>query len=901
MLAITINGKDYTLPDGLSILDGLHQAGLDVPHLCHDARLKPSGACRLCIVQVDGDALPVSSCNTALRDGMVIHTHSAAIESLRRTNLALLAESYPLPAPGDAADSQLEHYLRAYGIAPGGRPHAPLWRDGSHPYIGVAMERCVHCERCVRICEEVQGQFVWQAWGRGEQTHIAPASGLTLQASDCTSCGACVDSCPSGALFDQRQAALGAARDWTRSTCVYCGVGCQVEVGSRGGAVVAVRPAMGAVNRGHLCAKGRYAFEFNAAPDRISEPMIRRGGQWQTVTWDEALAFIADRLQDIIRRDGPDAAGVLGSARASNEENYLIQKFARVVLGTNNVDCCARVCHQPSAAALKAMLGTGAATNSFDCIEQASVIMVCGANPTENHPVVGARIKQAVLKGARLIVIDPRATELARMAELHLQLRPGHNVQLFNAMACAIFEEGLEDRAFMAERVANADAFRAFVKDYAPEAVGAQCDVAPELIRAAARLYAGGQPSMQVHGLGMTEHRQGTEGVMTLINLALITGNIGKPGSGVNPLRGQNNVQGAAHMGCEPKSLTGGQGLEQARARFEQAWKVALPASTGLTLPEMMDAAGAGKLKALWAVGYDLYPTLANATSTADSLARLELLIVQDLFLTESARAFGHVFLPAASVFEKDGTFMNADRRVQRIRQAVAPPGGARPDWRIVCDLARHMGQSAHFGFDSVQAIWDEVRTVWPGGAGLSYARLDGDSPQWPCPDEAHAGTPVLHTEAFPIGKQAALRTIAFVPTDEVTGADFPMLLTTGRTLHHFNAGTMTYRTPQARLLDSDYLDISPDDGARLGIAGHDLVRVCSRYGEAVLPARLNSNVKPGTLFATFHLPRLMLNRVTSPWRDTVTKAPEYKVTAVRLEKVAAGEAGSGASAAPGG
>jgi formate dehydrogenase major subunit len=886
MLAITINGKEYSLPNSLSILQALRQAGLEVPQLCHDPRLKPSGACRLCVVQVDGEALPVSACNTALRDGMAIHTHGAEIEALRRTNLALLAEHYPLAAHGEAAETQFQRYLRDYGIAPGGKRNAPLWRDDSHPYIGVEMDRCIHCNRCVRICEEVQGQFVWQAWGRGEQTHIAPASGDTLQQSDCTSCGACVDSCPSGALFDQRSAALGQAERWTRSTCVYCGVGCQMDVGSRAGAVVGIRPAMGAVNRGHLCAKGRYAFEFNGAPDRVTEPMIRRDGQWQPASWDEALTFIAARLQDIVRRDGADAVGVLGSARATNEENYLIQKFARVVLGTNNVDCCARVCHQPSAAALKAMLGTGAATNSFDCIEQAGVIMVCGANPTENHPIVGARIKQAVLKGAKLIVVDPRATELARMADIHLQLRPGHNVQLFNAIACTILDEGLEDRAFIAERVGNVEAFAAFVKGYAPEAVGAQCEVAPELIRAAARLYATGTPAMQVHGLGMTEHCQGTEGVMTLINLALITGNLGKPGSGVNPLRGQNNVQGSAHMGCEPKSLTGGQSLEQARAHFEQVWGVPLPTSEGLTLPAMMDAAGQGKLKALWAVGYDIYPTLANASSTANSLAKLELVIVQDLFLTETAQAFGHVFLPAASVFEKDGTFMNADRRVQRVRQAVAPPGRALADWQIVQALARHMGQAAHFGFDSPQAIWDEVRRVWPGGAGLSYARLDGDSPQWPCPNETHAGTPVLHKDSFPIGKRAALRMIAFVPTAETTDAEFPMLLSTGRTLQHFNAGTMTYRTPQVRLQESDYLDISPQDGARLGIGERDQVRVVSRYGTAVLPARLNVNVNPGMLFATFHLARLFVNRLTSARRDQVTKAPEYKVTAVHLEKV---------------
>ncbi|MFP5383020.1 MAG: formate dehydrogenase subunit alpha, partial [Gammaproteobacteria bacterium] len=803
MLRITIDGEEFEVPEGMPLLQALQESGHDVPHLCHDDRLQVHGGCRLCAVTVDGEPRPVASCSTPVRDGMVVSTHTPALQALRQTNLSLLARHYPAASVAKEPMHPFHRLLADHQVTAGDLSRTEKYCDDTHPYLAIDMDRCIQCERCVRICDEVQGQSIWQTWGRGEETHIATHDHQSLLDSGCVSCGACADTCPTGAITDKR---TGAVEKWTRSTCVYCGVGCQMDVGTTGDRVVAVRPAPDSpVNRGHLCVKGRYAFEFTHAKDRITSPLLRDGDDWRAVSWDEALDHVAGKLKDILAQHGGEAIGVLGSARATNEENYLAQKFARVVLGSNNVDCCARVCHQPSAKALKTMLGTGAATNAFDDIERAHTFLICGANPTENHPVVGARIKQAVRKGARLIVVDPRRIELADYADVWLPVRPGHNVELFNAMAFTIIEEGLVDTGFLARRVDGFDAYRALIADYAPEKVAARCGVPATDIRAAARLYGSRKPAMCFHGLGMTEHTQGTEGVMTLINLALLTGNLGKPGSGVNPLRGQNNVQGSAQMGCEPATLTGAQDLHNAevRQRFESRWQTPLPPKPGLDLPGMIDAAASGRLKALWAFGYDIALTLPNKQRTDAALANVDMVIVQDLFLNETARVCGTVFLPAASVFERDGTFMNSDRRVQRVRAAIPAPGDARPDWWIIQQIAQRMSHGNGFAFDSAGAIWDEVRALWPAGAGLSYARPEHESLNWPCPDEHHPGTPVLHREGFAHAERTVLACIPFVPTREQCDADFPLLLTTGRTLHHFNAGTMTYRTPNRLLRPS--------------------------------------------------------------------------------------------------
>jgi formate dehydrogenase major subunit len=888
MFQVTINNQPQEFPGGMTILAALRQLGIEVPTVCHDERLEPSGACRLCSVEIAGWNRYATACNTPLGNGMAIQTHSPAVEEVRRTLLRLLAENYPDKAVRDFPEKEFHRYLTQYGVRPSNRPFVRRAEpDAAHPYIHVDMARCITCFRCVRICNELQGQFVWKAWERGDATRIVPDSGTTLSASSCVACGACVDSCPSGALEDKSILQLGIAEKWTRTTCPYCGVGCEMMVGTRDNRIVQVKPALDApVSKGHLCVKGRYAFDFTQARDRITQPMIRRNGEWKKVPWPDAIAFTAENLKRILKAHGSGSVGMLGSARATNEDNYLAQKFARVVLGTNNVDCCARVCHAPSAAALKAMFGTGAATNSFDDIEQAHAFLLCGTNTTENHPIVGARIKQAVLRGAKLIVIDPRKIELARYADIHLQLKPGTNVPLLNAMACVIVDEDLFDDSALRERVSGWDEFREFIQAFGPEKVTAICGVEPKLIREAARLYATTKPAMCFHGLGLTEQRQGTQGVFCLINLALLTGHFGKPGSGVNPLRGQNNVQGAGHMGCEPDNLTGMIALDEGRALFESVWRAPVPKARGLDLMQMMDAASDGKLKALWAIGYDIALTNPNANATARSLQALEFVIVQDMFLSEIARQCGGVFLPVASSFERDGTFMNSERRIQRVRKAIQAPGQAKEDWQIICELAQAMGKGKFFSFHSPEEIWEEIRSVWKAAHGITYARLESGGLQWPCPTGDHPGTTVLHTRSFPSGQRAPLQRIEFKASDETTSVEFPFLLTTGRTLYQFNAGTMTMRTPNVELRSGDTLDVSAEDAARLELGDGERVEIRSRYGQVLAPIRINPAVKPGELFGTFHTTEVFINRLIGHGRDNFVNTPEYKVVAVQIQKL---------------
>jgi formate dehydrogenase major subunit len=884
LLHVSINGQSHAVRRGGSILDALRAFEIRIPTLCHDERLVPTGACRLCLVEVKGLARPVAACATPLVDGMVIETDTPDLRDTRRGLLSLLSARYPATAVARWFEKPFHRLLSEFRVAPivDGRPDA-AGQDRSHPYVAVDMARCIDCYRCVRICDELQGQRVWHVRDRGLETRILP-DGPTLRDSSCVACGACVDTCPTGALEDAVASPLAIASQWTRTICPYCGVGCELDVGTCDGRIVSMRPILDApVSKGHLCVKGRYAFGFVAADDRVTEPMIRDGASWRRTSWNEARAFVSRRLRELIDRYGPDSIGLLGSARATNEDNYLTQKFARVVIGTNNVDCCARVCHAPSAAGLRSVLGAGLATNSFDDIEVARTILVCGANPTEDHPIVGARIRQAARKGVRLIVIDPRRIELTGDAAHHLAIRPGTNVALLNAFAHVVIAGGLHDREFVQRRVSGFEDFRAFIEAWPPERAAAVCGVEAGAIREAARAYAMGPPAMSIHGLGLTEHVQGTDGVKALVNLALLTGNVGKRGTGINPLRGQNNVQGAAHMGCDPGMLAGSIPIDEGRDACERLWGVSLPRTRGLNLLEMMDAAADGRLKGLWVIGYDILLTNPNATETARALRSLELVVVQDLFLTETARAVGSVFLPACSSFEKEGTFMNAERRIQRVRAALRPAGLSKPDWRIIAEIARGMGARG-FAHETPEQIWDEVRAFSPGARGMTYARLDACGLQWPCPNEEHPGTAILHQETFAIGTRAMLQRLEHRPTTERTTTAYPFLLNTGRSLYQFNAGTMTGRTPNVELRREDLLDISPADALALGLQDGEPVRVVSQYGSAVLRLTFSAAVGAGELFATFHTAKAFVNALTGPNRDSVVGTPEYKVTAVRVE-----------------
>jgi formate dehydrogenase major subunit len=883
-MKIIVNGHPIEVSPGETILTAARRGGVDIPTLCHDVRVRPQGYCRLCLVEVDGAAELSPACATLVDDGLRVRSDSEELENFRRQELAWLARRISPSSFAAYPEKELHRLMTAYGVAPTGMEAEPTAIDMSHPYLRIDMSQCVTCFRCVRICDELQGQSVWHAVGRDDGIDIVPDKGSSLVESSCVGCGACADACPTAAITDRLS--TPPVEKWVRTTCAYCGVGCELDVGVADGRAVSARPVLDApVNKGHLCIKGRYAFGFNHAPDRLRQPLVRSSEGWRPATWDEGLGFAAEKLMRILAAHGPSAVGVLGSARATNEDNYVIQKLARAAMKTNNVDCCARVCHAPTAAAMKAMLGAGAATNSFDDIERANTLLVAGANPTENHPIIGARIRRRVKDGARLILIDPCATELSSLAAVHLRPRPGTDIALFNAMAEVIVNEGLADEAFASARTAEREEFRAHIAAWTPERAESICGAPAEAIKNAARLYARNSPAMALHGLGLTEHHQGTETVMALVNLALLTGNLGKAGAGVNPLRGQNNVQGAAHMGCDPGSLTGGASIEERRTSFERVWRMTLPRAKGLDLLEMIDAAAAGRLKALVVFGYDVFATLADMSRTEAALARLDLVVVIDLFVTETASRFAHVILPAASAFEKDGTFMNAERRIQRVRAAAPPPGEAWPDWRIAAELGRRLGASDAFSFDGPEAIWNEIRAVWPEANGITYPRLEKAGLQWPCKGSSDPGAAILHQDEFARGPFAPLARIAFEPTPERTSADYPLILSTGRALYQFNVGNMTMRTANRKLRPTDTLEMAPQDAERLILVNGDMVRVESRYGSAILPLEISDRVKPGFVFATFHDVSSAVNRLTTPHRDSIAHAPEYKVTAVSVRR----------------
>jgi formate dehydrogenase major subunit len=887
-MRLTVDGTDVQVPAGSSILDAIHAAGGDIPTLCHDERLAPSGACRVCLVHVrkgDGDTGDVAAaCVTPAVDGARVETtHAETIGLVRQVAELMVAR---LPASALNQPTQLAEVCRWLGVAAGGAEGRGLGRDDTHPYVRLDRDLCIACGRCVRMCDEVQGTFALTLAGHGADTMVAPGPG-TWAESACVACGGCIDTCPSGALTGPHPWAV--PRQTVTTTCGYCGVGCSLEVHSGPDGISVTPDHSGPVNRGHACVKGRFAHGFVTSTDRLTTPLIRQDGHLHPASWNEALELVATRLRRITAEHGPDAVAAISSARATNEENYLMQKLMRTVIGTNNIDNCSRICHAPSAAGLTAAFGLAGGTNPADDIERADCFLLAGANPTEAHPVIGARIKQRVLAGARLIVVDPRRTELARLADVHLRGRPGSNVAIFNGMARLMFEHGWVDDEFLSTRADGLDELRAQLSEYPPHRVAEISGVDPGDLTDAARLFGTAAFPSIMYGLGITEHAHGTDGVRCLANLAILKGAVGTPrGGGVNPLRGQNNVQGASDMGALPDLLPGYQRVTDAavRGRCEQVWGRPVPPTPGLRIPDMFDAALAGRLKALYVIGENIVQTDPDAAAVRAAVQACEFVISQEIFLSETA-ALAHVVLPAASFLEKDGTFVNFDRRFQRVRPALSPPGQARTDFEIIQAVGAALG--ADLGCRNPAEAMAECARVSPLFAGISHERLDlVGALHWPCRSPDDPGEARLHQERFatPTGR-AQLAARPWLPPGEAPDADYPCVLVTGRRLVHYNAGTMTRRTDNLALLPAETLDIHPSDAARIGVDNGDAVRVTSRRGGITAAARLTEDVAPGEVFMAFHFPDTPANLLTSSHHDDVTSCPEYKVTAVRLKAAA--------------
>ncbi|MGB5647208.1 MAG: formate dehydrogenase subunit alpha, partial [Muriicola sp.] len=735
-------------------------------------------------------------------------------------------------------------------------------------------------------CDEVQGEFVLSMAGRGFDAHIVKGLDQSFVESDCVSCGACSQACPTSAISDIFQSKAIQATETTRTICTYCGVGCNLDIATNSGEILSITaPYDAEVNQGHTCLKGRFAFKFYNHPERLDSPMIRRNGTLEKVSWDEAYDYITEKFTHYKETYGPDSMAGISSSRCTNEENYLMQKFFRAVIQTNNIDGCARVCHSPTALGMQRTFGTGAATNSIEDLKHTDCIMVIGANPTDAHPVTGAKLKQFAMKSNKAsIVIDPRRIELARYATHHLALRPGTNVAVLNMMMYYIVQEGLVDQSFIAKRTEGYEDFIAELMSIDLDQLEAVSGVPREQVKAAAITYASAPNAMSFHGLGVTEHSQGTFTVMQIADLAMLTGNIGRKGVGVNPLRGQNNVQGSADMGVQPHQGAGYLDVTNPEVNqlYNQFYGSEVPSQIGYKIPEMFQAALEGKLKAIWIIGEDVVQTDPNTKKVIRALEATDLVIVQELFLTETAK-YADVILPGASFLEKSGTFTNGERRVQAVRQVVEPIPGSKPDGQIIVDIMNRMGYAQPDY--TPDGMLEEISQIVPFFAGIRWDRLGKNGLQWPVAPDG-TDTQILHQQEFMRG----LGYFEFHPwkeTQEITehGEEYPYILTTNRELEHYNCGAMTRRTANENILKSDYLMIHPEDAAANLISEGDFVCLESPRGKVDVKARITDEVKPGILSTTFHFPDIMMNIITSDVHDSEAMCPEYKVVAVKIRK----------------
>ncbi|SBS34822.1 Putative formate dehydrogenase [Marinomonas aquimarina] len=905
MVTLEIDGVEVTVPEGTSVMRAAAMYDINIPKLCASDNLEAYGSCRICAVQIEGRRGTPASCTTPVDAGMKVSTQNDKLAKLRRNIMELYISDHPLdcltcPANGDCElqDTAGEVGLREVRYGFEGNNHLDAEKDQSNPYFTFDASKCIVCSRCVRACSEVQGTFALTIDGRGFDSKVAAGQDEQFLDSECVSCGACVQACPTATLMENSVIDMGTPEHSITTTCAYCGVGCSFNAEMKGDQLVRMVPAKdGDANHGHSCVKGRFAFGYATHKDRIKAPMIRDSidQPWKEVSWEEAIGFAAKRLKDIQAQYGRESIGGITSSRCTNEETYLVQKLIRAAFGNNNTDTCARVCHSPTGYGLKQTLGESAGTQTFDSVMFSDCILVIGANPTDAHPVFGSLMRRRLREGASLIVTDPREIDLLNTPHLgdatHLPLRPGTNVAMVNALAHVVVTEGYEDKEFIAARC-EGDAYakwREFIIDerHAPENVEAITGVSAEKVREAARKFATAKNASIYYGLGVTEHSQGSTTVMGIANLALATGNMGREGVGVNPLRGQNNVQGSCDMGSFPHELPGYQHVSDAvaRARFEKVWGVELDDEPGLRIPNMFDAALSGEFRAMYVQGEDIAQSDPNTQHVEAALAALDCLIVQDIFLNETAK-FAHVLLPGSTFLEKNGTFTNAERRINRVRKVMAPIAG-KEDWEVTVDLANALGYPMNYSHPS--EIMDEIAQLTPSFANVSYAKLDEHgSLQWPCNDEFPMGSPIMHTESFPIGDEgkAQFAVTEFVPTTERANSRFPLLLTTGRILSQYNVGAQTRRTENQAWHDEDILELHPHDAEERGIKTGDWLGITSRAGQTVLRAKVSERMQPGVVYTTFHHPGSGANVITTNNSDWATNCPEYKVTAVQVEKV---------------